>query len=89
MEYVEHLDLFGQEVKEIPCITGKNPPSASTVGKVGMFYMDTETGEVYKCVAASANTYTWKNLSESTSGIDAALDELHAYAQALVNGGAS
>lgn len=66
MNYVESFNLFGVDAKEIPCITGAGAPTASTEGAVGCFYMDTDTGIVYKCTAAGNSTYTWEN----TSGLD-------------------
>lgn len=60
MDFVKHLNLFGVEAKEIPCIVGENVPTADTVGEVGSLYMDSETGEIYKCVSANDNTYEWE-----------------------------
>ena len=59
MNYVEHLNLFGVDAKEIPCIKGSGAPTTSTVGAVGCLYMDTQTGEVYKCTAENDGAYTW------------------------------
>jgi hypothetical protein len=59
MEYVKHSNFFGVETKENTCITGSGAPSAATVGIVGLFYMDSDTGDVYKCVAAADGVYTW------------------------------
>ena len=59
MNYVESLDFFGVPVKEIPCIKGTGAPNTATVGAVGLFYMDTNTGEVYKCMEVSGGVYTW------------------------------
>lgn len=64
MNYVDSFNLFGVEVKEIPCIKGSGAPTSSTEGAVGLFYMDTasNTKEVYKCVATSNGVYTWVNI---------------------------
>lgn len=59
MNYVKHLNLFGVEAKEIPNITGEGAPTTTTEGAVGCLYMDTLTGEMYKCVAVSNGIYTW------------------------------
>lgn len=64
MNYVEHLNLFGLEAKEIPCIKGSGAPTAATAGAVGLFYMDTDTGELYKCTAAADGVYTWGNIAD-------------------------
>lgn len=62
MNFVDSLNLFGIEAKELPCIKGKGAPSTATVGAVGLFYMDTDTGDVYKCTAAADGAYTWTEL---------------------------
>lgn len=59
MNYVEHLNLFGVEAKEIPCIKGNGVPTTSTVGAVGLLYMNTSNGDLYKCVSETDGTYTW------------------------------
>ena len=59
MNYVESLDLLGSEVKQIPNITGAGAPTTATEGAVGCLYMDTTTGDMYKCTAASDGVYTW------------------------------
>jgi surface protein len=59
MNYVESFNLLGLEAKQIPCIKGENAPTTSTEGAVGCLYMNTLTGDIYKCTAASDGTYTW------------------------------
>lgn len=59
MNYVEHLNLFGVEAKEVPCIKGIGAPTSSTEGAVGCLYMDTDTGDLYKCTAVADGVYTW------------------------------
>lgn len=59
MEYVKHLNLFGVEAKEIPCIMGAYTPTSTTVGAVGCLYMNTMDGKMYKCVGAADGVYTW------------------------------
>lgn len=59
MNYAEYLNLSGETVKEIPCILGKGAPTSSTAAAVGMLYMDTVTGDVYKCTAVSGDMFTW------------------------------
>lgn len=65
MNYVESLNLFGVPAKEIPCILGDSAPTAKTEGAVGCLYMDTNTGNLYKCTASEDGVYTWKNASNS------------------------
>lgn len=40
-------------------MTGKGAPTTSTEGAVGCLYMDTDTGNMYKCTAAVDGSYTW------------------------------
>ena len=113
MEYVESFNLFGTEVSQIPCIRSVGAPITTTVGEVGCLYMDTNTGNLYKCTSVADGVYTWVKIGDGGSGgsvdldttltqagmaadakavgdrlgdIDAAFDELHAYAQALIGG---
>ena len=53
------------KTKEIPCLTGKGKPTAETAGAVGCWYMDTDSGTVYKCTAAADGVYTWIDLVNS------------------------
>lgn len=62
MNYVQSLNLFGVEAKEIPCITKSGAPTTTTVGVVGLLYMDTDNGDVYKCTAVNDNVYTWESM---------------------------
>lgn len=59
MNYVESFNLLGVEAKQIPCIKGNGTPTTETEGAVGCFYMDTTTGILYKCIAASDGNYIW------------------------------
>ena len=65
MNYVNHLDILGVVAKEIPCVKGNGAPSTSTAGAVGLLYMDTATGRIYKCTGASGSTYMWESLEGS------------------------
>lgn len=59
MNYVESFDLFGVPAKQISSITGSGAPTTTTEGAVGCLYMDTGTGDLYKCTAAVDGVYTW------------------------------
>ncbi|MBE6976214.1 MAG: leucine-rich repeat domain-containing protein [Ruminococcaceae bacterium] len=59
MDFVTHSNVLGVESKEIPTIPGVGAPTAATVGAVGCLYMDTDTGALYKCIAAVDGVYTW------------------------------
>lgn len=49
---------------------GAGAPTASTPGKLAVLYMDTDTGDLYKCTAAdvAAASYTWEPLVGNDSG---------------------
>lgn len=91
MNYVKYFNLFGVDTKEIPCITGKGAPTAETVGAVGLFYMDTDTGEVYKCIGVSEldGVYAWVPLgdnikiAQTTGNSDSAVMSQNATTKAL------
>lgn len=59
MNYVESFNLLGVEAKQIPNITGEGAPTTTTEGAVGCLYMNTRTGDVYKCTAVTDGVYTW------------------------------
>ena len=84
MNFVKHLNIFGVEAKEIPCIQGIGAPTESTEGAVGCLYMDTDTGEIYKCIAVENYKRTWINTEEKIGDIESALDEIIAIQNALI-----
>lgn len=51
MNFVKNFNFYGVDAKEVPCITDKGAPTETTEGDVGCFYMDIDTGVVYKCTA--------------------------------------
>lgn len=62
MNYIDHLNLFGVDAKEIPCIRGSGAPTTETTGAVGLFYMNTDTGDTYKCTEVAESGYVWNPL---------------------------
>lgn len=62
MNYIENFNFYGVEAKEIPCIKGNGAPTNATEGAVGLFYMNTDNGDVYKCVSAENSAYTWESI---------------------------
>lgn len=76
LHYVDYLDLFGIPAKEIPCIKGSGAPTESTVGAVGLLYMDTDNGDMYKCTAVGNGAYVWKALVESDLVVEPAEDDI-------------
>ena len=72
MNYVESLNLLGVEAKQIACIKGEGVPTTQTEGKVGCLYMNTTTGDIYKCINDTDNVYSWEiiNSSSTTEPVD-------------------
>ena len=80
MNYVESLNLFGIDAKEIPCIVGEWEPTTSTEGAMGSLYMDEVTGDLYVCISAEPNNYIWKmiynpDLHYTKAEVDAIIEE--------------
>lgn len=50
------------EFDSFSCIVGKGNPTSATSAVVGSLYMNSDTGDVYKCTAVSGSTYTWELL---------------------------
>lgn len=73
MNYVKHLNLFGVDAKEIPCIVREGTPTEETEGDVGCLYMDNDTGDIYKCVSADHGLYTWVGVIPSMIGYTKAI----------------
>lgn len=66
MNYVDSLNLFGVEARQINCIKINGAPTATTEGAVGVLAMDidSKTKGIYKCTAVNEDgTYTWEILS--------------------------
>ena len=74
--FVNDMNLFGNHIKQIPCIVGEGSPTSDTYGAVGMLYMDTSSnnGEMYKCVKVENDKYTWEKLVSVNSVENAELD---------------
>lgn len=83
MDFVKCHELFGVLTKEIPCLLGSGAPTTATEGIVGAFYMDTDTGRVYKCTAAAGGVFTWK---DDVGDIETALDNIIAIQESLIGG---
>ena len=64
MSFVKGFNMFGTDAIQISCITGNGSPTTSTVGAVGMLYMDTSSsdGDLWKCISANNDIYTWVKL---------------------------
>lgn len=55
-------------------ITAEGAPDSRTEGAVGCLYMDTTSGEVYKCVAVNEGTYTWESVGNQGADSNNVLD---------------
>jgi len=64
MNFMPYLNVFGIDSMQVACITGAGEPTASTEGDVGCFYMDTNTGDVYRCTKVENDIYTWEKENE-------------------------
>ena len=77
-EWLEYMKASDEQVKEAVndyleehpevaggtagAITGSGKPTTSTKGEVGQLYMNTDNGDMYKCVGIDGTTYTWELL---------------------------
>lgn len=68
MNYVKNFNFYGTDAKEIPCVTGSGAPQPTTQGAVGLLYMDTNNGKVYKCTAVTNEISTWELLVSGGGG---------------------
>lgn len=60
MNFVDSLKIGGVDAFQLPCIKIKGAPTTETAGAVGLFCIDTATGNLYKCIAAADGVYTWE-----------------------------
>ena len=74
MNYVENFDILEKKVKQIPCITGQGAPSVVD-GAVGMLYIDTDSGLVYKCTSVNVDGFVWKDITAEYNQALKALSE--------------
>lgn len=63
-EYVRSLTINGERYKLAVNQAESGVPGNAHPGLVGQFYMDTDTGDVYKCISANDETgiYAWQKL---------------------------
>lgn len=75
MNYIESFDLFGVKAKQNPSITSKGAPTTATEGAVGCLYMDTDTGDMYKCASVKGGEYTWIKVAEGGNPVQVAYEQ--------------
>ncbi len=90
--FYSNMNINGSEFQLAVNITGKGEPTTSTEANVGMLYMDTESGALYKCTAAADGVYTWvpvgggalsARIGEVTLRADGWYGETHPYYQVV------
>lgn len=67
MNYVESFNLLGVPAQQITCVKLHGTPTTTTEGAVGVIGMDVDSPyhELYKCVSAENNTYTWERMVDA------------------------
>ena len=67
MLFLEDLNVFHLDGKEIPCITAAGAPDSRFPGAPGSLCMDTVTGCLYLCTAADIlqKSYSWKVVGDA------------------------
>lgn len=68
--YYKALNINGVEYKIAVNITGHGAPTAATEGVAGMFYIDEDTDDVYKCIGENE----WEIFSVASDGMPSAED---------------
>jgi hypothetical protein len=68
--YYKALNINGVEYRFAVNITGSGAPTTETEGVVGMFYIDEDTDDVYKCIGENE----WKKISVASDGMPSAED---------------
>lgn len=63
MNYVKHFNMYGVSAMQIPCVTGTEAPTEVTKGAVGLLYMNTTNGDVYKCTSVTGGINKWSKLA--------------------------
>ena len=81
MNYINSFNMFGIEAKEIPSIKGSGAPTTETEGAVGCLYMNTDNGDLYKCIASVEGVQTWVSI---LGDVEAALDAIIAEQEAII-----
>ena len=86
MNYINSFNMFGVEAKEIPSIKGSGAPTTETEGAVGCLYMNTDNGDLYKCIASVDGVLTWVDVGGDLGDIETALDSIIAIQNSLIGG---
>lgn len=76
MNYVDSFDLFGVKARQKACIPGEGAPTPATKSAVGDLYMDTLTGNIYKCVSVRDGVYAWQYIDVKPFIVDVLQNEI-------------
>lgn len=68
MDFINGQGISGQKANGYPCMTRKGAPTTATRARVGVLYMDTDTGDLYKCIAVADGVYTWVAVDAAAAG---------------------
>ena len=63
----KRLIINGKEYLLAVSQAGSGAPEAATPGSLGIQYMDTDTGDLYKCTGGEDGAWEWKRLGEGGS----------------------
>lgn len=66
----KRLIINGKEYLLAVSQAGSGAPAATDPGSPGILYMDTDTGDLYKCSGGEDGAWAWKKLSEGGSGYE-------------------
>lgn len=55
VNFVNSFNIIGVEVAQIPCLTGHGEPLQDFALKVGLLYINEDSGEMYKCIKGESD----------------------------------
>ncbi len=67
MNYVEGIKIGGATAAQIPSIKGTGAPTTETYGAVGCLYMNTDNGDMYKCISDTDGVYIWETIDGNST----------------------
>lgn len=70
MNFVKSFEIDGIKAAQVPCLLGRGAPTGTTEGALGCLYMDTDTGDLYKCIAVVGGAYSWGNVGAGGGSMD-------------------
>lgn len=64
MNHVSSFNMFGVCATQITCLCGNGAPTTATDATVGSLYMNTNNGDIYKCVGVNDGVYQWQLIDD-------------------------